>query len=86
MGETRRIGVRHKDGALYFRFTVIRSIRVLCRGIDKILAFLFIFNYLHIKKIMLNTNKKIILEYYWSKRNIRKLKIKTIILFAIDKL
>lgn len=35
---------------------------------------------------MLNTNKKIILEYYWSKRNIRKLKIKTIILFAIDKL
>lgn len=69
MGETRRIGVRHKDGALYFRFTVIRSIRVLCRGIDKILAFFFIFNYLHLrirKIIVLNTNKKIILEYYWN--------------------
>lgn len=69
MGETRRIGVRHKDGALYFRFTVIRSIRVLCRGIDKILTFFFIFNYLHLrirKIIVLNTNKKIILEYYWN--------------------
>lgn len=69
MGETRRIGVRHKDGALYFRFTVIRSIRVLCRGIDKILAFFFIFNYLYLrirKIIVLNTNKKIILEYYWN--------------------
>lgn len=35
---------------------------------------------------MLITNEKIILEYYWSKWNARELKIKTIILFAINKL